>query len=177
VATAFQRRKIEGVFHAMDVDHDDFLEEEDFADLTARWNAVRGYEPGSPDYERMSGIMMGWWAALLAAGDQNGDGKVSLDEVMLVVDQLPYARDQVQATAESMFDAVDRDGDGGVDLDEYKEMIRLWKHTDANTDDIFPLLDADGDGRISREEFSSLWCGFWIDDDESSPAKWVFGTF
>jgi hypothetical protein len=175
VSTAFQRRKIAGVFHGMDVDQDDFLEEEDFATLTARWNAVRGYEPGSPDHERMTGIMMGWWAALLAAGDANGDGRVSLDEVMLVVDALPAMRDAVRVTADSMFDAVDRDGDGGIDLDEYKEMIRLWKHTDTGTDEIFPHLDADGDGRISREEFSDLWSGFWIDDDESSPAKWVFG--
>ena len=153
------------------------MEEEDFATLTDRWNGVRGYQPGSPDHERMTNIMMGWWAALLAAADENGDGKVSLDEVMLVVDQLPSMRDQVGATADSMFAAVDRDGDGSVDRDEFKEMIRLWKQSDSGTDKIFPLLDADGDGRISRDEFSSLWCGFWIDDDESSPAKWIFGPF
>jgi Ca2+-binding EF-hand superfamily protein len=177
VATAFQRQKVAGVFHAMDVNDDDFLEQEDFEALTARWNGVRGYEPGSPDHERMTAIMMGWWAALLSAADQNRDDKVTLDEVMLVVDQLPAMRDQVRATAESMFDAVDRDGDGSVELDEYKEMVWMWKQTDAGTDELFPQLDTDGDGRISKEEFSDLWCGFWIDDDESSPAKWVFGPF
>jgi hypothetical protein len=168
---------VAGVFHAMDVNHDNFLEEDDFEALTARWNDVRGYEPGSPDHERMTAIMMGWWAALLAGADQNGDEKVTLDEVMLLVDQLPDLRDQVRATAESMFDAVDRDGDGGVDLVEYKEMIRVWKQSDSGTEEIFPLLDLNSDGRISREEFSTLWCGFWIDDDESSSAKWIFGPF
>ena len=41
----------------MDVDHDGFLEEEDFEALTARWVGMRGWEPGSADYDRMRSIM------------------------------------------------------------------------------------------------------------------------
>lgn len=177
MASEFQRRKIGNVFHAMDVDHNDFLEEDDFRALVDRWNGLRGYQPGSPEGDRIDRIMMGWWAALVANADQNRDGKVSLDELMILVDQLPGARDQVVATAEAMFGAIDADGDGGIGLDEYKQMVQVWTQAVAGTDEIFPLLDANGDGQISWEEFSDLWCGFWIDDDESDPSKWVFGPF
>lgn len=42
MASEFQRRKIAGVFHAMDVDDNGFLEQSDFETLTARWVDIRG---------------------------------------------------------------------------------------------------------------------------------------
>jgi hypothetical protein len=46
--------------------------------------------------------MMGWWDALLAASDRNRDDKVTLDEVLLVVDRLPAMLEAVTATADTM---------------------------------------------------------------------------
>ena len=171
----FQRKKVSGVFAAMDVDQDGFLTEEDFTALTARWIGVGDAAPGSPEATRLGAIMMGWWAALLAASDQDGDDKVSLDELMLVVEQLPQMADEVATTADSMFDAVDADGDGSIGPDEYRQMVTAWKQTDAGVDEVFPLLDLDGDGQISRQEFTALWSDFWIGDDDAAPSRLVFG--
>lgn len=177
MASEFQRRKVAGVFGAMDVDGDGFLEEADFEALTARWMKVRDWEPGSAGYERIRAVMMGWWKALLAASDQDRDDKVTLDEVMAVVDRLGGMRDAVVATAHSMFDCIDQDGDGRIGPAEYEQVVTGWKGYEASTEGIFPRLDLDGDGSISQDEFTHLWTGFWMGDDPASPSKWVLGPF
>ncbi|GAA4617091.1 EF-hand domain-containing protein [Actinoallomurus liliacearum] len=175
MASEFQRRKIAGVFEAMDTDGDGFLREGDFAALADRWIAIRGTD----DHARLSSIMMGWWDTLLAAarpGDGR-EGKVTLDEVLSVVDRLGAMPDAVTGTAEAMFEAVDEDGDGRVSAEEYNRLIEAWNGRPTDTDAIFPLLDLNGDGHLSREEFVRLWTDFWAGDDPEAPGTWVFGRF
>jgi Ca2+-binding EF-hand superfamily protein len=177
MASDFQRRKVAGVVNAMDVDQDGFLEEEDFEALTERWVGIRGWEPGSAGYDRMRSIMMGWWATLLAASDQDRDDKVSLDEVLLVVDRLHAMDAEVMGTADCMFDAIDENGDGRIAVEEHKQVVKAWKGSDGGVDEVFPRLDLDGDGYLSRAEFRELWADFWRGDDPASPGQWVFGPF
>lgn len=177
MASQFQRQKINGVFQAMDADGDGFLDESDFRALTDRWLEVRGGEPGSADHLALSSIMMGWWTTLHAAADQDRDNKVTLDEVLLVVDLLVDMGDAVTRTADAMFDAVDENADGRVSAEEYRRMIEAWRGTDTDTDTVFPLLDLDDDGYLSRSEFRGLWSQFWIGDDPGEPGTWVFGRF
>jgi Ca2+-binding EF-hand superfamily protein len=177
MASAFQRQKVTGVFGAMDADGDGYLEEADFEALTARWMKVRDWEPGSAGYEQIRAVMMGWWEALREAADRDRDDRVTLDDVMAVIDQLRGMIEAVETTARSMFEAVDQDGDGRIGPAEYAQVVTAWKGYGASADGIFPLLDLDGDGSISQDEFVGLWTGFWIGDDPSSPSKWVFGPF
>ncbi|ONI79627.1 calcium sensor EFh [Actinosynnema sp. ALI-1.44] len=170
MASDLQRRKVAGVFDAMDVDGDGFLEERDFRALADRWTALRG-----ADEQRLTSIMLGWWATLLAASDQNRDNKVTIDEVLLVVDQLPEMPETVIATADAMFKAIDADGDGYVTASEYRQMIEAWNGTETDTDTIFPALDTDGDGRLSRAEFATLWFEFWAGNNADAPGTLVFG--
>ncbi|MGH3375924.1 MAG: EF-hand domain-containing protein [Actinoallomurus sp.] len=173
MASEFQRRKIAGVFDAMDADGDGFLEKGDFAALTARWTSIRG--PG--DHTRLAQIMMGWWATLLAASDLDRDEMVTLDEVLLVVDRLGAMPEVVLGTAEAMFEAIDEDGDGRISAEEYHRLIEAWSGLPTDTDEVFPLLDRDGDGYLSRTEFGRLWKEFWGGDDPDAPGSWVFGRF
>jgi Ca2+-binding EF-hand superfamily protein len=170
MASEFQRRKIAAVFAAMDADGDDFLDESDFAALTARWVAIRG----GADEPRLSAVMMGWWTTLRTAADAD---RVTLDEVMLVVDRLAGMPAAVTATAEAMFEAVDEDGDGRISAQEYHRLIEAWNGRPADTDEIFPLLDLDGDGHLSHPEFTRLWTEFWSGDDREAPGTWAFGRF
>ncbi len=177
MATEFQRSKIAGVFAAMDADGDGYLEESEFAALADRWTAIRGAAPGSPEYARLNSIMLGWWAVLLSASDDDRDGRITLDEVMRVVDRLTETDPAVVATAEAMFEAIDEDGDGHIDQEEYRRLIEAWNGRATDTDEIFTLLDLDGDGHIDEEEFIRLWGEFWAGDDPSARGTWVFGRF
>ncbi|OXM53007.1 calcium sensor EFh [Amycolatopsis alba DSM 44262] len=166
-----QRRKISGVFAAMDVDGDGFLQEQDFQALAARWARQRG--PG--DEKQLTGIMLSWWTTLLEVSDVNRDGRVTLDEVLLVVDKLPGTPEAVTATADAMFEAIDQNGDGLISAAEYRQLIEVWNGRPTDTDAIFPLLDSDGDGMLSRDEFAALWLEFWAGDDAEAPGTLVFG--
>jgi Ca2+-binding EF-hand superfamily protein len=171
MASELQRRKITGVFGAMDSDHDGFLAESDFQALADRWAEVRG--PG--DKERLTQIMLGWWATLLAASDENRDNLITIDEVLLVVDQLPSMPEAMTATADAMFEAVDENQDGLISAAEYRQLIEVWNGRPTETDAVFPLLDTDGDGSISRAEFTELWLEFWAGDNAEAPGTLVFG--
>nr|CEL13606.1 Calerythrin (Calcium-binding protein) [Kibdelosporangium sp. MJ126-NF4] len=158
------------VFTAMDVNADGFLEESDFQALADRWTELRG-----TDERRLTAIMLGWWDTLLAASDQDRGEKVTIDEVLLVVDQLPEMPDAMTVTAEAMFDAIDADEDDYISASEYRQMIEAWNGKATDTDTIFPTLDADGDGRLSRAEFEALWLEFWAGDNADAPGTLVFG--
>jgi Ca2+-binding EF-hand superfamily protein len=171
MASDLQRRKISGVFAAMDGDGDGFLQEQDFQALAERWARLRG----PADERRLTGIMLSWWSTLLAASDVDRDDKVSLDEVLLVVDKLPDTPAAVTATADVMFEAIDENGDDLISAAEYRRMIEAWNGRPTDTDTTFPLLDSDGDGLLSRAEFAALWLEFWAGDDAEAPGTLVFG--
>jgi hypothetical protein len=175
MASDFQRAKVAGVFDAMDANGDGFLEEADFHALTDRWIGIRGCTPGSEDHSRLTSIMMGWWAALLAASDTNRDNKITLEEVLRVVDQLGAMTSTVNETAHAMFEAIDADADDRISPAEYRQLIETWNGRETNTDEIFPLLDLDADGYVTKAEFAELWREFWAGDDQESPGTLVFG--
>jgi hypothetical protein len=173
MASEFQRRKILGVFDAMDTAARGFLIEDDFAALAERWTTLRGLVPGSEQYERLRAIMLGWWASLSYAATE--PQRVLLDDVMTVVDRLPGMSEAVQATADAMFEAIDENADDRISQAEYRQLIEAWNGRETDTDEVFDLLDLNGDGHISRDEFRLLWTQFWAGDDSSDPGTWVFG--
>jgi Ca2+-binding EF-hand superfamily protein len=175
MASELQRRKTAVVFRAMDTDADGFLDRDDFTALTARWTGKRGLAAGSAAADRLSSIMMGWWETLLAASDVDRDDRVTLDEVLLVVDRLADDPGPVAATAAAMFEAVDGDGDGWISAAEYRQLIETWNGVPTDTDQVFPLLDRDGDGRLAEDEFTELWTEFWAGDNPDAAGTWVFG--
>jgi Ca2+-binding EF-hand superfamily protein len=170
MASYFQRRKVGGVFGAMDTDGDGYLTERDFRALAGRWAAVR--EGG--DRTRLTKIMMGWWGTLR---DAAGTDRVAIEDVLAVVDRLAELPGPVAATAEAMFEAVDENGDGRVTPGEYRRMVEAWTGRATETDEVFGLLDLDRDGLLSRAEFVGHWTEFWAGDDPGAPGSWVFGRF
>jgi Ca2+-binding EF-hand superfamily protein len=175
MASEFQRRKVARVFDAMDADGDRFLERSDFEALTARWTENRGWRSGSEGHDRLTRTMMSWWETVLAASDQDRDEKVTLDEVLVVVDRLGTMLDAVTRTAAVMFEAIDENTDGWISAEEYRQLIETWTGRTTDTDEVFARLDLDGDGQLSNREFIELWTQFWVGDDPDQPGTWVFG--
>lgn len=165
MASDFQRHKVAPVFEAMDANGDGYLAEGDFEALTRRWVELRG-----GDEAKLSQVMMGWWEALRSAA---GSDRISLDDVLGVVDVLPATPEAVFGTADAMFTAADADNDDYVSQDEYRMMIRAWLGHDGPID--FSKLDFDGDGRLSRHEFVQLWMEFWAGDDADAAGSHAFG--
>lgn len=177
MASAFQERKFKGMFAAFDADSDGCLREEDFRALVARWSRLPGVGPGTELRARVETLLMGWWAALLEAGNANGDGAVEMGELLSLVDRLPAMAADVTATADTVFDAVDTNGDGRISPEEHRRLVETWNGQSVDMTGVFELLDLNGDGHLSREEFALLWRQFWISDDPAEPGNWLCGRF
>ncbi|WP_328465936.1 EF-hand domain-containing protein [Streptomyces sp. NBC_00448] len=177
MASAFQERKLRGMFAAFDTDGDGFLREEDFRALVARWSRLPEAGPGTELRARVETLLMGWWAALLEAGDANGDGSVDLGELLQLVDRLPSMVAEVTATADTVFDAVDANGDGRISPAEHRSLVETWNGRPMDMTGVFERLDLNGDGHLGREEFELLWRQFWISDDPAEPGNWLCGLF
>ncbi|MEU6343242.1 EF-hand domain-containing protein [Streptomyces sp. NPDC046977] len=175
MASAFQERKLRGMFAAFDADSDGYLREEDFRALVARWSRLPAVGPGTELRTRVETLLMKWWAALLDAGDANGDGTVDMQELLSLVDRLPAMVGDVTATAETVFDAVDANGDGRISSEEHQRLVETWNGQPVEMTGIFELLDLNGDGHLSREEFAMLWRQFWISDNPVEPGNWLCG--
>lgn len=175
MASAFQELKLRGMFAALDADGDGYLREEDFRELVARWGRLPGVDPGTELSARVETLLMGWWAALLEAGDANGDGAVDMGELLTLVDRLPAMVADVTATADTVFDAVDTNGDGHISPEEHRRLVETWNGQSVDMTGVFELLDPNGDGHLSREEFAVLWRQFWISDDPKEPGNWLCG--
>jgi Ca2+-binding EF-hand superfamily protein len=177
MASAFQERKLRGMFAAFDADGDGYLREEDFRSLVARWSRLPAVRPGTELRARVETLLMGWWAALLEAGDANGDGAVEMGELLALVDRLPAMVADVTATADTVFDAVDANGDGRISPEEHRSLVETWNGQPVDMTGVFELLDLNGDGHLSREEFALLWRQFWISDDPKEAGNWLCGRF
>lgn len=177
MASAFQERKLKGMFTAFDADGDGYLREDDFRALTSRWSRLPGVGPGTELRARVEAVMMGWWAALQETGDANGDGTVDLAEVLALVDLLPGRVADVTATADVVFDAVDTNGDGRISPDEHRRLVETWNGEPVDMTGVFALLDPNGDGYLDRAEFALLWRQFWTSDDPAEPGNWLCGRF
>ncbi|MER7679022.1 EF-hand domain-containing protein [Streptomyces sp. NPDC096934] len=175
MASAFQERKLKGMFAAFDADGDGCLREDDFTALVARWSRLPAVGPGTPLRARVETLLMGWWDALLAAGNAGGDGTVDLGELLTLVDRLPTLSDAVIATADTVFDAVDSNGDGRISPEEHRRLVETWNGQPVDMTGVFERLDRNGDGHLDREEFASLWYQFWTSDDPTEPGNWLCG--
>ncbi|NEA52209.1 EF-hand domain-containing protein [Streptomyces sp. SID10815] len=175
MASEFQRNKLQAMFDAFDADGNGYLEEGDFVALADRWARLPRVEPGSELAGRVEDVLLGWWGQLTAATGTAREGRIDLDGILSVVDRLPAMSEQVTATADTIFDAVDENGDGRISRTEHQRLVDTWHGQGVSTADVFDRLDRDGDGYLGRAEFAVLWTQFWVSDDPREPGNLLCG--
>lgn len=89
--------------------------------------------------------------------DQNGDGRITADEVSTLLSRESYSHlgaEQRQRTLDS-FTRADADGDGQVDFEEFLTMMTP-EDPRAALRESFDAYDLDGDGFLTAEDFKRV---------------------
>lgn len=92
--------------------------------------------------------------AMFGASDNSGDNKISLEEYLIAMGQLP-PRDHKAAAMRSAFRAFDKDGSGSIDRHELHAVLNEFRQTysEADAARLIELGDTDNSGCLNYEEF------------------------
>ncbi|BAZ53249.1 calcium-binding EF-hand-containing protein [Nostoc sp. NIES-4103] len=161
------KKKLTVFFRGLDIDKNGFVEPEDFDQITANFARIRGWEPGSSDYENLYNQVISIWENYWINADINQDNKVAFDEYIETCNQQFVADNDSSAAAwqepmAALFDVIDINADGQIALEEYKQLLTAFGFNASGYEEIFQKLDTNGDGYISKQEYLQLlkeFCG------------------
>ncbi|QSJ16312.1 EF-hand domain-containing protein [Nostoc sp. UHCC 0702] len=167
------KKKLTVFFRGLDVDKNGFVEPEDFDQITANFARIRGWEPGSSDYENLHNQVISVWKNYWINADINQDNKVSFDEYLETCNQQFVADNDSSAAAweqpmAALFDVIDINGNEQIALEEYKQLLTAFGFNASGYEEIFQKLDVNGDGYISKQEYLQLLKEFCSENPEAT---------
>ena len=117
--------KVRHLFDIYDADGNGVLEKFDFQSIAENFARARGLKDGSESYQRLRDRYLQIWSHLQREADENGDGKISFEEMLsyhnLVTHDPSLFHAQVVSLTEHLFDVLDSDSDGTITRGEYFE--------------------------------------------------------
>jgi Ca2+-binding EF-hand superfamily protein len=179
-----RRKKIVHYFRLWDLKHTGCMEYEDYLLLTRRIAQLQRIDPGSELYNQMVAYTNANWIEMSRVADQDGDGRISLQEWMdysfitiSLIEQGDYDRmNETNLFIRTFFDLIDEDHDGAISAKDWRRFTIVWG-IDEDAAEHFARLDTDNDGRMSYDDLVELWMQFLLSDDYESPGNFLFGNF
>ena len=180
----FQKKKLTKLFHMYDKDKNGKLEEADFIRLHQKRCTLRGWLPGSAEYDKFRKTHVAYWNHIRKFADRNGDDHVTLDEWLRAWGELAGGKlvslkvlpADIQDQIAFAFDALDLDGDGKAGPEDYRLFLKAMDSSDeAHAADIFKVLDLNGDGHVSKDEAMQLSAEFFLGDDPKLAGNQLYG--
>ncbi|MEU4805750.1 EF-hand domain-containing protein [Actinosynnema sp. NPDC023587] len=172
----FQKFSI--LFDWFDQNGDGRLTQDDFQAM-ARMFAQVAPRGDSATVDALDDAFDAWWRLLLGHGDTGGDGKISREEFVALMQSEVTApqhfQGAVMAIADAVINAVDTDRDGVLSQDEYVRLYEVLGVTRENSGQAFVRLDLDGDGVISHAEFRQAISDFYLSADPDAPGNHLLG--
>src|ERR1051325_8194916 len=86
--TDFQKRKLTALFNLYDVNKDGVVEQADFEHIVQNLAAIQGFQPGSPEYTRLSADHMAVWQNIQQVSGVAGSQRVTPEEFLAGHDRL-----------------------------------------------------------------------------------------
>ncbi|NEO11317.1 EF-hand domain-containing protein, partial [Moorena sp. SIO3E8] len=132
---------------------------------------VRGWKPGSQDYQFLyfSWISFGEWLQDLV--DLNGNGQIELSEWLECLDKrLDYD------FYEAFIKLIDGNEDGKIVIDELRLFYQAYQIDTTHIEEAFETLDLNLDSSISKEEFKQIFDQFLYSEDLQAPGNWFLGV-
>lgn len=180
--TELQKRKLMKLFCMYDACNLGVLEIADFERLAQKLAELRGWKPGTVDYERIISQFLIRWNRIRAEIKETlnirNDGRVNLDEWLTYYDIVLSDRShekEVLALAEAVFNVVDVDESGHLDKDEWTALFRVYNIPVIYVEETFARIDLDGNGMLTKEEVLNMIQEFYYSYDPNATGNYMFG--
>jgi Ca2+-binding EF-hand superfamily protein len=178
MANTVKSQKFNSLFGWFDQGGDGKLSHDDFQAMTGLFTRL----VPEGDHANATGIRNAfeeWWQLLLEHGDSDGDGQVSQQEFITVMEANVTSPEHferaVLAIIDSLMKALDTNGNGVLSRDEYVHMYSALGIPPQHSGEAFKKLDRDDDGVISQEEFRMAISEFYLSADPEAPGNWLIG--
>ncbi len=176
--TTFQKKKLTHLFHFFDRDGNGFIEPKELDQIVDNL-AISEDEAEQAHQKRLQQMFHRFWRQLIDAADENGDGKISLEEFVevhevLIADSASYQR-YVYPFIESLFHLIDLDKDKCWDKKEFTHFYRLCKQSENYAEEAFSKMDANKDGFLSHLEVIFCFREFYLSNDKNAVGNNFFG--
>jgi juvenile hormone diol kinase len=176
-----QKRKLIILFHMLDINKDGAMSQEDFELVSRNFAILRGWQPGSSEYDYLLEEFMSMWTVYFCTADRSFESKVSIHDFLegferQFASQHGHSSPIIKLMVDTTFDLVDADGDGLLSLAEHSQYFQAYGF-DLNVASVsFEHLDRDRDGYISKSEFCQAINEFF-GNDPNAPGNWFFGAY
>jgi len=190
------KKKLAKHFQFQDSNKDGFVEKSDWEQCAQNLAEIRGWASDSSEYKAILAKHIDIWKTSWLPADTDGDGKVSKEEYLELVEQLQsgdtLSVDQDAASQEepekkishldrlydlfdAIFDIIDVDDDGEIGLDDYKQYFKAWGVDESLAQDSFASIDLNSDGILKRMAFVQFGTNFFVSNDENEFGNLIFG--
>jgi juvenile hormone diol kinase len=179
VLSDLQRYKLPRLFAAYDADDNGAIELKDFDRLLHQFAAFRGWNEGSPPYERLRSGLVNRWHHMRKFADRDGDGSVNLEEWLAYMDAViddPVAYEaELYGVAGAVFSVFDLDDDNALSTEELRALYRAMGLGPTTEKAMYERLGMGPGGRITKHRFLDLFDEFLTSPDPEAPGNWLFG--
>ncbi|GIG70061.1 EF-hand domain-containing protein [Phytomonospora endophytica] len=175
-----QTRKLDRAFGHLDVDKNGSIEYQDLIDLASRLLSAFEVTPASDKGQAVLDSFEGFWDAMVAAADMDGDRRLSPQEWRAGMSGAFIERDggfdrSMRPAVKAVADLLDTDGNGTLSIEEFRAMQRAFGTAAEDVEPAFARIDTDGSGELTVGELVEAARQFYIGADESAPGNSFFG--
>ncbi|MFF5488727.1 EF-hand domain-containing protein [Streptomyces virginiae] len=178
MSTVVKSQKFSTLFDWFDQDNDGQLTQDDLK-ATAQVFSRAAAEDDHANITAIHDAFEQWWQLLLKHGDSDGDGQVSRQEFITVMEANvttpEHFESAVMAIADAVMNALDTNGDGVLSQDEYVHLYDTLGVPKELSAQAFHRLDLDGDGVISFGEYRTAIVEFYLSADPQAAGNYLLG--
>lgn len=175
--TSLRQQKYADWFRCLDRTGDGSVDRDDFEAIVLTMTSALGWGAAASESRALRAAYMDLFDALSAHLDEDGDGKIDLDEFVGFYSSLAADVERTGtvprwalAQLRCLLESLDTDGDGAISVEEFGTYLRAVG-SDAAAETAFRLLDENGDGLVSLTELETRFREWLTSDDPSRPGN------
>lgn len=166
-----RQQKLMHLFELLDRDQSGTIELKDFQQAGQNLALLRGWSPGTPEYDVLQTSFIGFGEMLQQLADRDGNQKIDRKEWLHWLEQ-----DVDYDFANLFLQVIDTNQDGQIAMEELSTFYQAYDIQTKELEEIFHTLDLNQDGHISHKELETIFAQFLYSDDIQAPGNWIFGT-